>query len=121
MDRAATDATGNMEKKHWTAMLKMLNERCDAAIKAEYLGLRMIFTSLIHTWFAQTYQLSCGAEMSDLSHPELYEHIDINRIKLPENKALKHLRQAETLLANLRWNVSETLAFREFCLSFAFH
>ncbi|MCK5845033.1 MAG: hypothetical protein KAG97_10015, partial [Victivallales bacterium] len=121
MDRAATEATGTMEKRHWNSMLKMLNERCESAINAEYLGLRMVFTSLIHTWFAQTYQLSCGAALEDLSHPELYEHIDINRVRLPEETALKHLRQAESLLANLKWSVSETLAFREFCSSFALH
>lgn len=121
MERACDEATPGMEQRHWNSMLKMLNERCESAINAEYLGLRMVFTSLIHTWFAQTYQLSCGAALSDLSHPELYEHIDINNVKLPEDKALKHLRQAETLIANLQWSVSETLAFREFCSSFALH
>ncbi|NOY74374.1 MAG: hypothetical protein GXP32_01095 [Kiritimatiellaeota bacterium] len=119
MTLARDEADGKVEERHWNSMLKMFCERCDSAGTAEYLGLRMVFTSLIHTWFAQTYQLSCGAELNDLSAPFLYDGFDIGKLNLPEEKALRHLRKAEELLANLRWSVNEELAFREFCVSLA--
>ena len=119
MTKAAEDASLPAERRHWTAMSKKLCERRDAAVAAEYLGLRSLFTSLIHTWFAQTYLLACGADANDLPARSLYGNLDTSKLDLSEETALRHLRKAEELLANLRWSVNEELAFREFCLALA--
>lgn len=119
MNKAAEEASTPAERRHWTAMSKKLCERRDAAAAAEYLGLRSLFTSLIHTWFAQVYLLACGADVNSLPARSLYDSIDVSRLLLPEETALRHLRKAEELLGNLRWSVNEELAFREFCLAIA--
>jgi hypothetical protein len=119
MTQASEDASSPGEQRHWNSMLKILYERRDAAVAAEYLGLRMVFTSFIHTWFAQTYQLSCGAAIGDLSDQLIYKDLDPGKLVLPEERALRHLRLAEDLLSNLSWSVNEELAFREFCVSLA--
>ena len=103
------------EKKR---IIKHVKERCEAAVSAEYIRLRGVFLSLIHTWFAQAYQIACGADISTLSNPELYHHIDIAKAHWNREDALSHLKKAEELLENLNWNVNEELAIREFCCSF---
>ena len=103
----------------WTAgQRKRIKERAEGAVASNYLLLRKIFLSLIHTWFAQSYEIACGADLSMLSNPELYTHIDVAKFHLDEDKALENLKKAESLIQNLNWNVSEELAIREFCCSF---
>ena len=103
----------------WTAgQRKRVKERAEGAVASQYLMLRKVFLSLIHTWFAQSYEIACGADLSMLSNPELYTHIDVTKFRLDEETALKNLKKAEALIANLNWNVSEELAIREFCCSF---
>ena len=102
----------------WSAAQKRrVKERYEAAVASEYRYLRGIFLSLIHSWFAQNYQIACGADTQLLSNPELYFHIDTEKLHhiLDEDKTLLQLKKAEALLQNLRWNVREELAFREFC------
>lgn len=102
----------------WTAtQKKRLKDRYEAAVASEYLRLRKIFLSLIHTWFAQVYEVSCGVDLSNLPNPELYHHIDIVKSVPDEERALEFLKKAETLIQNLNWNVNEELAIREFCCS----
>ena len=98
--------------------MKMKIISCEAAVSAEYLRLRKIFLSLIHTWFAQSYQISCGADISVLPNSEIYQHIDIMKSVPKEEVAFSYLKKAEMLLQNLNWNVNEELAIREFCCSF---
>lgn len=100
------------------AAKKMVKERFEASVTAEYLKLRSFFLSLIHTWFAQSYQLACGVAREDLSNPGIYHHLDISHAVSDEEKAYAGLIQAENLMQNLQWNVNEELAFREFCFSF---
>jgi len=97
---------------------KRIKARYEAAVAAEYLKLRSFFLSLIHTWFAQSYQLSCGAAIEHLSNPGIYRHLDITHSTLDEERAYTGLVKSENLLKNLQWNVNEELAFREFCFSF---
>ncbi len=108
----------NPDLKWTSAQRKRLKERYEAAVSAEYLRLRKIFLSLIHTWFAQTYQVSCGVDVTVLPNPELYQHIDIAKSVPDEEKALEFFKKAEALIQNLNWNVNEELAIREFCCSF---
>ena len=101
-----------------TAMKKRIKERYEAAKQAEYLKLRELFLSLIHTWFAQLYQMSCGAEIHELANSDIYHHLDIRHSVPDEEYAHKSLLKAEKFLQNLQFNVSEELAIREFCASF---
>jgi DNA polymerase III subunit delta' len=100
------------------AIKKRIKARYEAAVAAEYLKLRSFFLSLIHTWFAQSYQLACGVSMDNLSNPGIYQHLDIAHSIFNDERAYAGLIQAENLLGNLQWNVNEELAFREFCVSF---
>jgi len=103
----------------WSAgQRKRIKERSEGAVAAEYLRLRKIFLSLIHTWFAQSYELACGVDFSSLPNQELYQHIDVKKFHLDEEAALSNLKKAETLIQNLNWNVQEELAIREFACSF---
>lgn len=108
----------NPDMQMTAAAKKRVKERYEAAVAAEYLQLRSFYLSLIHTWFAQAYQLACGASAEDLSNPGIYQHLDIAHSILDEERAYAGLIQAESLLQNLHWNVNEELAFREFCFSF---
>jgi len=100
------------------AMKKRIKLRFEAACSSEYLKLRSSFLSLIHTWFAQAYQLSCGAKLENLSNPDIYQHLDINNSILTEERAYKGLIKSEKLLQNLNWNIKEELAIKDFCCSF---
>ena len=112
------EETNNPDLKWSAGQKKRIKERAEGAVASEYLRLRQVFLSLIHTWFAQAYTLACGADISQLPNPELYTHIDVKKFHLDEEQALKNLRKAESLIANLNWNVNEELAIREFCCSF---
>lgn len=112
------DDAANPDFQMTSPMKKRVKERYAAAIQAEYLRLREYFLSLIHTWFAQAYQLACGGAVENLSNPDVYQHLDIKHSIPDEEYAYHGLIKAEQLLNNLRWNVKEELAIREFCCSF---
>lgn len=114
LDRAAdSDQTPASVRKRITAAY-------EAAVAAEYLRLRCYFLSLIHSWFGQAFQLSRGVPMESLSNPDFYLHLDMVHCVPDESSAARALAKAEKLLQNLDWNVSEELAFREFCFSMLF-
>jgi DNA polymerase-3 subunit delta' len=112
------DEAENPDFQYSSVMKKRLKEKFEAAVASEYIRLRKVFLSMLHTWFAQGYQLACGIEISQLANSEIYEHLDIKHSILDEKDAYKGLIKAEKLLQNLKWNVNEELAFREFCCSF---
>ena len=112
------DDAANPDYQYTPAMKKRLKEKFEAAVASEYIRLRTVFLSLIHTWFAQAYQLACGIEIDNLANSEIYEHLDIKHSILQQEDAYEGLIKAENLLQNLKWNVNEELAFREFCCSF---
>lgn len=112
------DDAANSDLQMTLAMKKRIKEQHEAAIQAEYLKLREFYLSLIHTWFAQSYQMACGGAMENLSNSDIYQHLDIKHSIVDEEYAYKCLIKAEKLLQNLRWNVNEELAIREFCCSF---
>jgi DNA polymerase-3 subunit delta' len=97
---------------------KRIEEQYSAAAVAEYLRMRTYFLSVIHTWFAQLFQLGCGAAPERLANPEFFAGMD-----LPENidteRAAEALRFTEELIFNLKFNVDESLALRSFCLNVA--
>lgn len=112
------DDSANPDFQMTPAMKKRVKERYEAAVASEYLRLRTYFLSLIHTWFAQSYQLSCGTASETLANQNLYQHLDIKHSIHDEEYAYKGLLKAEKLLQNLKWNINEELAIREFCCSF---
>jgi DNA polymerase III delta prime subunit len=99
---------------------KLVESRYKAAIQAEYLNLRETFLSAIHTWFAQICQIACGIDRENLPHPEFTAVLDRELEGVDEKSAFGSLACAEDLLRNLRFNVDEKLAFRDFCLRVAF-
>ncbi len=93
-----------------------LEDRLDAAIRAEYIQFRETFISLIHSYFAEIYQLSIGVKNQDLPLPSL-----VKGGFVPDEKtAYGNLRKAESFLNTMKLNVDESLAIRAFCYSMVF-
>ena len=116
--RKRLDDAENPDLQMSKGVQKRIKDYYAAAVHSEYLRLREYFLSLLHTFFAQNYQLACGAELANLANPEIYNHIDIKHIHFSEEDTYKALSKVEKLQENLRFNVSEDLAIREFCYSF---
>ena len=95
---------------------KQIQERYKAAIEAEYLLLREVFLSAIHSWFAQLFQLSNGIGYDLLSNPEILPE-KIRDINLDTDTTQKYLQYTERLIGMLKWNVDEKLAIQEFCFN----
>ncbi|HBC85488.1 MAG TPA: hypothetical protein DCZ94_00900 [Lentisphaeria bacterium] len=99
---------------------KRLEKQHEAAISAEYLKMRDSMLSLIHSWSAQAYMLSCGIPRDSIANPELFPR-DLNVISsIDPEKAYRMMRKSEDLLQILNWNVDTDLAFREFCMGVEF-
>lgn len=101
------------------AVKKRIVAACNDAASGEFMRERQYFVSAIHTWFAQTYQLACGADIMTLANPEIF-----NDHKLPEKlnpeKMLRQLQQAEEFTSAMRYNLGSSgqqLAIRSFCLN----
>ncbi|MFA6715549.1 MAG: hypothetical protein WC082_03135 [Victivallales bacterium] len=99
-------------------MRKRILEQFDAEVSGEYIRERNYFISALHTWFAQTYLLSCGAPAARLANPEIFEGLDIPE-KIDEKEAFQSLQAVDKLLYELKFNVNEELALRSFCLNVA--
>jgi DNA polymerase III subunit delta' len=103
----------NLESK--TAK-KQVKDRYLAAVESEYRLLRKYFLDGIYTWFAQVYQLSSGIKRELLSNPEILKDSDKFNITLKD--AQKYLDKAGSFVKSFSWNINESLAIQEFCLSF---
>ena len=97
-------------------MRKRIIAQFEAAASGEYIRERNYLISALHTWFAQTYLLSCGAKPEDVANPEIFENLEIPQ-KINEEDAYKALQAVDKLLYELRFNVNEELALRSFCLN----
>jgi len=98
---------------------KRIEEQFQAVGAAEYLRLRHYFLAAIHTWFAQLFQLACGADPAHLSNPEFFQDSGIPDPLPDEETARMMLQHTDDLLFNLIFNVDEDLAIRTFCLNIA--
>ena len=101
-------------------MRKRIMAQFEAAVAGEYIRERNYFMSAIHTWFAQTYLLSCGTEMDKIANPEIFQNLEIPT-QINEEEAYKALQAVDKLLYELRFNVNEELALRSFCLNVTIH
>lgn len=99
------------------ALAKRLGKQQDDAASGDYLRTRAAFLSGIHSYFAQLYLLSCGGREEHLANPEIMA-LPLPGPVQPERAALV-LREAESLLFNLRFNVNEELALRNFAIQSA--
>jgi DNA polymerase-3 subunit delta' len=99
-------------------MRKRIIAQFEAAVAGEYIRERNYLISAMHTWFAQTYLLSCGTSLEKLANPEIFENIEIPS-KIDEKNAHQALEAVDKLLFELQFNVNEELALRSFCLNVA--
>ncbi|MEM4247762.1 MAG: hypothetical protein QXH80_00690 [Candidatus Nanoarchaeia archaeon] len=99
--------------------IRRLEEKIEAEIQAEYLMLRSAFLSMLHSWFAQLYMRACGVPSESIPNPELFFPLKGKKFPLNEKKAYKNLIFVEALLDNLKWNIDDELAIREFCIRIA--
>ncbi len=97
-------------------MRKRIMAQFEAAASGEYIRERNYLISALHTWFAQTYLLSCGTKMEKIANPEIFENLEIPQ-EINEEEAHKALEAVDKLLYELRFNVNEELALRSFCLN----
>jgi len=97
-------------------MRKRIMAQFEAAVSGEYIRERNYFISAMHTWFAQTYLLSCGTQIEKIANPEIFEYLEIPP-QINEEEAYNALKAVDKLLYELRFNVNEELALRSFCLN----
>ena len=97
-------------------MRKRIMAQFEAAASGEYIRERNYLISALHTWFAQTYLLSCGTKIEDVANPEIFENLEIPQ-QINEEEAYKALQSVDKLLYEMRFNVNEELALRSFCLN----
>ncbi len=99
------------------AMRKRLEKQVASGAAGEYMRVRNYFLGAIHTWFAQVYQLSAGADRAHLANPEIFEGLELRPV--PEARALSALQEADSLVYNMYFNINEELAIRSFCMNVA--
>lgn len=99
---------------------KQLEKRFEAAVESEYIMMRDSMLSLIHTWSAQAYMMTCGIPLDSLANPEIFPDTGNNFTPARQKKAYGMMRKSEDLLQVLRWNVNTDLALREFCMGVVF-
>ncbi len=99
-------------------MRKRILAQFEAAAAGEYIRERNYFISAMHTCFAQTYLLSCGTPPEKLANPEIFDGLEIPA-EIDEKAAYQALEAVDKLLYELKFNVSEELALRSFCMNVA--
>ncbi len=97
---------------------KRLKERQEDAASGAYMRLRKDFLSAIHSYASQLYILASGGTIENLANPEIMGEGVKGRIDF--DHAEKFLKEADELLYNLRFNVNEELALRNFAVQSAF-
>lgn len=99
------------------AQRKRVDAQIDAVVAAEYLNLREMFLSALHTWFAQEYLRAAGADHEVLPNPELLDLLpeEARPEPPPEMEARQSLKLTEELLRSLHYNVDEVLAIQDYC------
>lgn len=128
LSRQLEDQAGDKTDSEWAerlaqaeemdpAMRKRMEKQVASGAAGEYMRVRKYFLGAIHTWFAQVYQLSAGAALEHLANPEMFDGMNLSR--LPEEKALSALQEADSLLYNMYFNINEELALRSFCMNVA--
>ncbi len=99
------------------ALAKRMDKQQQDTASGEYMRLRKDFLAAIHTYCAQLYLLSRKAELNELPNPEI---MNIPAGNIPDAScAGQILAQSEELLFNLRFNVNEELALRNFAIQCA--
>jgi len=99
---------------------KKMKSQVEALKSANYIVLRNITISAIHTWFAQIFFEARGIKPNKIPNPELYRHVSENgqNIEKKNKSALRDLIIAEKLVNDLKnYNVDEKLAIQNFCQS----
>jgi len=121
------DSAADRVEAEWEAKIKYAQEleppmrkrimaQFEAAVAGEYIRERNYFISAMHTWFAQTYLLSCGTKIEKIANPEVFQDLEIPS-EINEEEAYTALQAVDKLLYELRFNVNEELALRSFCLN----
>ena len=96
---------------------KYIKDTYTAAVEAEYRLSRKYFLDSIYTWFAQLYHLAIGVDYKLLANSEILSE-KVKNQHLDEKRAFGMLSKAEEFVKSFNWNINETLAIQEFCLSF---
>ena len=96
---------------------KRFNNKFEAAISAEYAGLREKFLNAIYAWFAELYQLSLGVNHDALSSGSIIRKDIIPLHNISVRQAEFYLKKAERFVSSMNWNVSEDLAILEFIIN----
>jgi DNA polymerase-3 subunit delta' len=99
------------------ALAKRLEKQCESAVAGAYMRSRGDFLSAIHTWVSQLYLLAAGVAADHLPNPEILAAADLPAID--PDRAEQALREADNLLYNLRFNVNEETALRNFAIQIA--
>jgi hypothetical protein len=110
---------GKFKDRTIGAEKKRAAEKRDDAAEGEYRKLRNLFLSAVHTWFAQLHMLTAGAAPEHIANMEIMSAVRDRIASADPEKARRAAEKAAALVSVLRWNVSEDLAFGNFCLEIA--
>ena len=113
-------------EKYDDSLKKSIVERFENQKHAMYLGMRNSFLDAIHTFFAQLYHLSEGCDFKKLANKDVFENLEFDfndesvTKMLDKKKTFYCMNQAVELIKVLQWQVTESLAYRVFCMKVAF-
>ena len=99
------------------ALAKRLEKQQDSAAAGAYMKSRSAFLAAIHSYVSQLYLLSEGATPETLPNPEIL--VRPPGAAIDARRARRALAEADKLRFNLRFNVNEELALRNFALQTA--
>ena len=105
-------------KEFDVALAKNLNKNMESEIAGRFLSARQLLLEGIYCFASQLYLLSCGVALSDLPAGEVFEGLE--SLPLPPPERTEYILDAASELLNqLRFNVDEELAIRNFALKIA--
>ncbi|MCP4180673.1 MAG: hypothetical protein GY756_23170 [bacterium] len=89
---------------------KLLTQKFDAEVSANYIKSKDKFINGIYVWFAELYQMTLGVKHNELSNPEIIPEEMIDKYAVTSDKALGYLKKVENFVQVMKWNVREELA-----------
>ena len=120
-DSAINQALEAELEKYDDSQRKSITERFENQKHAAYLNMRISFLDAIHTFFAQLHYLALGCNPKLLANREIMECLQSSNFEeIGDSKSFNCMNEATKLIDVLKWQVTESLAFRAFCMNIAF-
>ncbi len=126
VDSIVDEKLKNELEKYDESLRKNIVERFENQKHAMYLNMRNSFLDAIHTFYSQLYYLAVGCDYTTLANKEIFDDLSVNFSdeniisSLNSDKAFYCMNESAELIKILQWQVTESLAYRTFCMKLAF-